>query len=1224
MNKNFMPELDKVKNLDKVIDNKDNLKKFDFTAPHDDYSKWKDLKTVVKLMNVKFDARNNVVNWKDEDTRDKYFDDVKDDCYTFETKWNLLSLENFAPSLGAYQGNIIVDLPLEQALGYNYVYIDRYQQPTKNDDNTPVRSRFFFFITGIKAKPVAPNASNLIIELDAWTEYSCEGFKTLSGDLERGHYAMDKVSTSDYLSNPLDCKVNLFANEPTLPSIKNKVNYENMITPYSDPIIVLATTSDLTKEPYSDGKVHDVTSEWWNDYESYFKNITATGKATEDYLREFTSSISKEPNFDLDNSVPTTNAEQPDISGQNLTGLFYYGIEIDTFNELINILRTKYPQVFKTFKGVFIIPRKYCNIGEQFTSTLGVDMFHVEQNNAQINEKTLKLTPEMFGYKEDDYTKLYTSQFSEIEISNMNGEISKISIEDTTGSLEFMFRANVMFPFLKFEGFVNGIGGSIVNTYKLAPLKEEDYNGYVSNWEAIRTNWSIPTYGIYQDAKSYSYSEMEMLKREAVNSGIDYQKTIKDLVKVKANSLNDIDTTFITGDNSAKNTQNISTRNNQNNFDTTNATINKNYGNSNNSNKTTLDNAIESATTTNTNSNRSNDNTLANDLLNAKTNKGNNERSNDNTLANALSVNANTQDINNYSNTAVLDNGNNSNENTRTVTGNENDNTYINSLDTEKVNSEALSRTLENTRTNQVNTAKINRTNNLASADNNYKNTNSSIDNTKSNADRSVNNSYDIAINNANNTKSNSVVSSQKVSNDETNSLQINKGKSDLAIGATALGSAASILVSSTEKNLTFTPSGGGGDAISAVNKAGIAGLAAGTTATNTAINAVNIKQSASNQRNYISDTASNNVSTEKSNAQSSKTTALTNNSNNSSTNKAIATNNNTVSKGNIENSYQNSVNVANASYDTGEENNSKTYDQQKVNTTRTHDMKAKNLQLNYTVFGANLKNTYDTNASNYWKTRQTDDKVANNNHTTTKNNISDTYDKDVTVANNNFTTNQSNISDTFTKDKDVANNTFNTNKANIQNDYDTNINNNKNNFDTTNKNISDNFDNTENNLNIDKNNAITNLNNDLDNSATNAELDYLRSKIDINNKHLSLLSRPVISITENTGDGSIDAWGNRGFDVKINRVSKANEETITNEFSRYGYMMPINTWITAPTFEPIQSKNHPRNFSYWKFRNIMSWSTKMSETSKRVIIEILENGVSIYDKPENVNNGVI
>lgn len=1230
MDKSFMHELDSLKSLDDLLDNPKHLKTMDFSQPHDDYSNWKDKLTKIRLMNVKWDPDKNVVNWQSVKERNAYFDrDDLPNTYDYTTQWNLLSLENFAPSLGVYKGNLIVDLPLEEALGYNYVAIDRYQQPVKDDPDSVVRSRFFFFITGVDSEPVAPNTTNLIIELDAWTEYSCEGFKTLAGDLERGHYAMDKLTTDEFFNDPLNTDVNIFAPEPQLPSVKRKVSYEKMVTAYGEPIIVICTVMNFkTQQPYLDNEAHEVKNNWWLDYKNYASRYSVSSKTSEKFARSIKSNLidNEEPTWDVDGTSPyvPVGFEKNNGINQNITNIHYYGIELDEWENFLDYVSIKTPQVFDSLKAVFIIPREYTKIGKTFTSVFNIPMYELTQNNELVNKGEIKLTPDMFGYKETDYAKLYTGQFSDIEISDMNGNIANLSIEDTSASLSFMFRANTMFPFLKFEGFVLGIGGGLVNNYKLKPLNEFDYQGYLSKWETLHVTFDIPTYGIYQDAKSFSWRDGQALKRDSALARLNYEQEQNNINKFEANGLNDIDASFMTGTNTANQVNDNDNRSNQTTLDNGLNTAETNKDNANASNDTAFDNAKENAGTARDNGNRTNDTNLANALNSADNSKTNGDATNENGLNNAKET-AGTQ----------RDNGNRSNDTTLT--------NALKSADTNQENNNAsndasLKNALESAETTKTNGNASNDTaltNALASASN-VKTTNTNSANLskqtsdetaqlgKETSTNSANTIYKISERNTELQVKNSNANKDKVQGDFDTEQARLKANSDLALQISALGAVAGISVTIANGQLTNTPTGGAGDAISIASKAGVAALDAAETAGGTENQSNYEKGSKANTDKYIQTTTSNNETASHSNNSDNLENSTTNINTTYTTAKNINQQTLTTAMNNINLNYTLTVSNANRSHDTTAKNIALTYQTSVDIANNNHSVTKSNIAREYTTNTGNANRTHDTTATNIAQSYQTAIDVATNNYNTAKENIQRDYNTATKNVNRSHDTNAINIAQSYKTAIDVATKTYNTTADNIDRTYEMTVTNAKRTFNTNKANIAETFKTTNENLSINKTNSITNLYNDIDNRTTNNNIDYEKSQIEMNNKYTQMLNRPVYEVTENTGDGSLDAWGRRGFELKINRLNISDEETVTNEFSRYGYYMPCNTWVKAPTFEPIQSPNHKRHFSYWKFREIMSWSTEMSDTSKRVIMDILENGVTIYDTPEHVNNGEI
>lgn len=97
------------------------------------------------------------------------------------------------------------------------------------------------------------------------------------------------------------------------------------------------------------------------------------------------------------------------------------------------------------------------------------------------------------------------------------------------------------------------------------------------------------------------------------------------------------------------------------------------------------------------------------------------------------------------------------------------------------------------------------------------------------------------------------------------------------------------------------------------------------------------------------------------------------------------------------------------------------------------------------------------------------------------------------------------------------------------------------------------------------------------------------------------------------SGSGDLDALSARGFDIRIRRVSKADEAQVGRTFARYGYRMPPNTWIDDPV---LDLRKH---YTYWECRDAWVVSRHMSETARDFITGILKKGTTVWTSPDEV-----
>lgn len=106
------------------------------------------------------------------------------------------------------------------------------------------------------------------------------------------------------------------------------------------------------------------------------------------------------------------------------------------------------------------------------------------------------------------------------------------------------------------------------------------------------------------------------------------------------------------------------------------------------------------------------------------------------------------------------------------------------------------------------------------------------------------------------------------------------------------------------------------------------------------------------------------------------------------------------------------------------------------------------------------------------------------------------------------------------------------------------------------------------------------------------------------------------VEVAHDSGDGTIDQYASRGVDIKIRRLSKADEAQVGRTFQRYGYRMPPNTWISDPKL------NLRERYTYWQARDVWLTPDRMSETAAMFLRRILTDGTTIWSNPDTVLKG--
>lgn len=165
------------------------------TQPTFDYSVWTP-NTTVTMCNVPWDnSYRNVVSFEDAMARDSYFESLT-------TLQPTVEMEGFVYL--RYGEPVLVNVPFSACNHCNYIVVRNKVQPVPSHGGRRVPDVFYYFVNDVQY--VAPNTTQLNIQLDVWTTY-CDRVRFGYCYVERGHVGIANenatMSTlSDYLVEP--------------------------------------------------------------------------------------------------------------------------------------------------------------------------------------------------------------------------------------------------------------------------------------------------------------------------------------------------------------------------------------------------------------------------------------------------------------------------------------------------------------------------------------------------------------------------------------------------------------------------------------------------------------------------------------------------------------------------------------------------------------------------------------------------------------------------------------------------------------------------------------------------------------------------------------------------------------------------------------------------------------------------------------------------------------
>ena len=419
-----------------------------------DYSRYDHVQMNITLCRVPWDmgeahigARTisgigNVVYFGSKEERDAWFASLPDsECYRFSTKYRELHSDN----------TIRVPVPFDVASTYNYVYVQHEPMASEGDyveyEQPGGFDTWCWFIREVRF--IAPNATELVLMNDAWQTFIYD-LHIPYMTVERGHYGMHKVNASNFLMNPVEKCRWLTAPEENAPQPPHvTVNTDALLFNGGNVFACISTSANLESDWGSKG-----TGTW----------RTPAGVA---YV-------------------------------QGVSNFHVYAMDADRLSDFLSNVTADYPQFLQTIQGVFFVDVKYLNLVRTFRFA-GTSLYVV---GAGYHHETIsRLTPDDFGYPAQyrEIAKLYTYPYAVIEVTDSDGLVSEIRIEDTDGTIAADVCVNLAFPWIKIDGAITSAGRSArsVLTFANASTRNMPIKG---NWHDLLFSLDIPTFAVIESA----------------------------------------------------------------------------------------------------------------------------------------------------------------------------------------------------------------------------------------------------------------------------------------------------------------------------------------------------------------------------------------------------------------------------------------------------------------------------------------------------------------------------------------------------------------------------------------------------------------------------------------------------------------------------------------------------------------------------------------------------
>lgn len=485
MTKNF-PKL----RSESAFPNADNINVYKYDNELD-YSRYNHTQMSLMLCSVPWDmgeARvgnrsisgiGNVVYFESKENRDAWFAAIPDEeCYRFETKYKELHRDNI----------IDVPIPYDVCARHNYLVV-KYNLLANDDsllefERVDGQREWFWFVREVEF--VAPNTTRLHLVDDAFQTWIYD-VNISSMILERGHAPMFAVDVDDYLANPVDNAELLLTED---------VNYgEATICNHID---VLGLNSG-------------------NMYACICTNSNV----------ELGNWGSKSDNWRVPGNAHLTEDGIPSIRT--------FAVPAAQFNTFMENVSADVPQFKQTVKAVFFASSDLITLGESFAFA-NTTCYRVNATRKTLNLTTL--SKQLFGYdsRYANIAKLYTSPYAHIEVTDENGAVDIIKIEDSTGEINASVALSISWPFITINAHLLGTGGNAGATVTYKNINERTFNVSGTWYDTLRS-WNVPTFAvILSPQKEYDYSTHYDRAQRVIDYTTNYDNASASATTEKSNT----------------------------------------------------------------------------------------------------------------------------------------------------------------------------------------------------------------------------------------------------------------------------------------------------------------------------------------------------------------------------------------------------------------------------------------------------------------------------------------------------------------------------------------------------------------------------------------------------------------------------------------------------------------------------------------------------------------
>lgn len=467
-----------------------------------DYSRWKG-KVSIKLVNVLWNSNYaDVPGFDSEEERDKWFDNAQGTSVVLESGFNITP-----------ENEVRIPIPYNDAYRFNYMVVD---MPIQTGTDNPLDyesvetrvKRWFYFVDDMVQ--LAPSTTEMLVSLDVWTTfYNTVEIPYLM--LERGHAPMMQTSVAQYLANPIMNNEYLLADD---------FNYGN------DTIIQTSNYVPIG----NDKKYVLFCAPYQRDHFSQFETVNYTGNSTPPTYADEDSRWGHQLTVnDYEwkyGGVDYSNAKLPiSVVGNSgiLSGCECYAIDGEQAQAFFNKCTHDCVNFIHGIQAMFILDGDLFKRTEEI-SFMGYTLYVADR---LIQDFDVTLTKNMFGFdsKYSEITKLYTSPYSELEVTDDEGNTFTAKVENT-GNIKMHEEVSLVYPFLNYNTFFSGINGDGTMQYVWKNLGGSETNRemWASDFSKFMMNWSVPVYGLFVSSKAeYAANNFFDVQTERMKAIKDYR-----------------------------------------------------------------------------------------------------------------------------------------------------------------------------------------------------------------------------------------------------------------------------------------------------------------------------------------------------------------------------------------------------------------------------------------------------------------------------------------------------------------------------------------------------------------------------------------------------------------------------------------------------------------------------------------------------------------------------